>query len=136
MPSNRPRSSEDLPADPADLLPSDSALELTEYIEMYAAIGHRTRYEILYRLVHNGDRSLSELAEELPEESNTLREQLDQLLDAGLIQRRQQTEKGDSMVSTYYRPTIFGEVVLTEGVDELIRGEQEFPEMYDSSFLS
>jgi hypothetical protein len=28
---------------------------------------------------------------------------------------------------------VFGEVTLTEGVDELIRGEQEFKQMYDSS---
>jgi hypothetical protein len=29
--------------------------------------------------------------------------------------------------------TVFGEVTLTEGVDELIRGEQEFEALYDSS---
>ena len=40
---------EDLPADPAELLPDNSALSLDEYLEMYAAVGHRTRYEILYR---------------------------------------------------------------------------------------
>jgi hypothetical protein len=28
---------------------------------------------------------------------------------------------------------VFGEVTLTEGVDELIRGERAFEEMYDSS---
>jgi len=28
---------------------------------------------------------------------------------------------------------VFGEVTLTDGVDELIRGEQAFEAMYDSS---
>lgn len=136
MSSDRPRGSEDYPANPADLLPSNSVLELDEYIEMYALIGHRTRYEILYRLVHNGDMSFSDFAEELPEDSKTLRNQLDQLLDAGLIQRRQRTEKGDTAVFTYYRATIFGEVALAEDVDKLTLSEQEFPAMYDSSVQS
>lgn len=35
-----------MPADPEDLLPADSILTLDEYLEMYAAMGHRTRYEI------------------------------------------------------------------------------------------
>jgi len=31
---------------------------------MHAAVGHRTRYEILYRLVHGGDMSPKELERE------------------------------------------------------------------------
>jgi len=34
---------------------------------------------------------------------------------------------------TYYRATVFGEVTLTKGVDELIRGEEDFETMYNSS---
>ena len=45
------------PEDPEDLLPEDSVLGLVEYVEMHAAVGHRTRYEILYRLIHSGDMS-------------------------------------------------------------------------------
>ena len=43
------------PEDPEDLLPEESVLSLEEYLAMHAAVGHRTRYEILYRLVHGGD---------------------------------------------------------------------------------
>ncbi|SFP21623.1 hypothetical protein SAMN05216277_10246 [Halolamina pelagica] len=42
---------------PEDLLPPDSVLSLDEYLAMYAAVGHRTRYGILYRLVHTGETS-------------------------------------------------------------------------------
>jgi hypothetical protein len=47
----------DAPEDPEDLLPEESVLSLDEYLAMHAAVGHRTRYEILYRLVHSGERS-------------------------------------------------------------------------------
>lgn len=121
------------PDDPEDLLPEDSILSLDEYLEMHAAIGHRTRYEILYRLVHGGDRSPKELEEVLGVDDSTLHYHLNELVDVGLIEKRQRTERGQDGLYTYYRATVFGEVTLTEGVDELIRGEQEFEEMYDSS---
>ncbi|MFA1611924.1 hypothetical protein [Halobellus rubicundus] len=34
---------------------------------------------------------------------------------------------------TYYRVIAFGEVTLTDGVEERIRGEQELASLYDSS---
>jgi hypothetical protein len=49
------------------------------------------------------------------------------------VEKRQRTERGRDGLYTYYRATVFGAVTLTEGVDELIRGEQEFESMYDSS---
>lgn len=52
-----------VPEDPEDLLPEESVLSLDEYLAMHAAVGHRTRYEILYRLVHTGDMSPKELEE-------------------------------------------------------------------------
>lgn len=123
----------DIPDDPEDLLPDDSVLTLEEYLEMHAAVGHRTRYEILYRLVHGGDMSPKELEEAMNIDDSTLHYHLNKLLDVSLVEKRQRTERGQDGLYTYYRATIFGEVTLTEGVDELIRGEQEFREMYDSS---
>jgi ArsR family transcriptional regulator len=121
------------PPDPADLLPEDSALSLDEYLEMHAAVGHRTRYEIVYRLVHGDEASPTELADALGVEDNTLHYHLNELVDVGLVEKRKRTERGQDGLSTYYRATVFGEVTLTEGVDELLRGEQAFAEMYDSS---
>jgi hypothetical protein len=40
---------------------------------------------------------------------------------------------GRGGLDTYYQATVFGEVTLTEGVDELVRGEHAFDEPYDSS---
>ncbi|GAB7017325.1 hypothetical protein JCM18750_01860 [Halostagnicola bangensis] len=54
--SKRP-TEEKTPEDPEDLLPEQSVLTLEEYVQMHAAVGHRTRYEICYRLVHGGDMS-------------------------------------------------------------------------------
>ena len=61
-----------VPEDPADLLPDDSVLTLDEYLAMHAAVGHRTRYEILYRLVHGGDMSPKELEDVLDIDDSTL----------------------------------------------------------------
>ena len=122
-----------IPEDPADLLPEDSVLTLDEYLAMHAAVGHRTRYEILYRLVHSGDMSPKELEDTLDIDDSTLHYHLNKLVDVGLVEKRQRTERGQDGLYTYYRATVFGEVTLTEGVDELIRGEHEFEGMYDSS---
>jgi ArsR family transcriptional regulator, arsenate/arsenite/antimonite-responsive transcriptional repressor len=123
----------ELPDDPEKLLPNDSILSLDEYLEMHAAVGHRTRYEILYRLVHGGEMSPKELEEAMEIDDSTLHYHLNKLLDVSLVEKRQRTERGQDGLYTYYRATIFGKVTLTEGVDELIRGEQAFEEMYDSS---
>ena len=121
------------PESPEDLLPDDSILTLEEYLAMHAAVGHRTRYEILYRLVHSGKMSPKELEEAIDIDDSTLHYHLNKLVDVGLVEKRQRTDKGQDGLYTYYRATVFGEVTLSEGVDELIRGEQEFKEMYDSS---
>ena len=123
----------DAPDDPADLLPGERILTLDEYLDMHAAVGHRTRYEILYRLVHSGEMSPTELETALDIDDSTLHYHLNRLVDVGLVEKRQRTERGQDGLYTYYRATVFGEVTLTDGVDELIRVEQTFEEMYDSS---
>jgi DNA-binding transcriptional ArsR family regulator len=134
MTTNRPHAvGGGVPEDPEDLLPDDSVLSLDEYLAMHAAVGHRTRYEILYRLVHSGDMSPTGLEEAIDIDDSTLHYHLNKLVDVGLVEKRQRTERGQDGLSTYNRATVFGEVTLTEGVDELIRGEQEFEAMYDSS---
>ena len=122
-----------VPEDPEDLLPEDSVLSLDEYLAMHAAVGHRTRYEILYRLVHSGDMSPKDLEAAIGIDDSTLHYHLNKLVDVGLVEKRQRTERGQDGLYTYYRATVFGEVTLTEGVDEWTRGEQAFEAMYDSS---
>jgi ArsR family transcriptional regulator len=114
-------------------IPTESVLSLDEYLDMHAAVGHRTRYEILYRLVHGDDASPTELADALGVEDNTLHYHLNKLLDVGLVEKRQRTERDRDGLDTYYRATVFSEVTLSEGVDELVRGEHAFGDMYDSS---
>jgi len=123
----------DVPADPGDLLPEDSVLTLEEYLDMHASVGHRTRYEILYRLVHGGEMSPKELEAALDVDDSTFHYHLNELLDVGLVEKRQRTERGQDGLYTYYRATVFGEVTLTDGVEAFIRGEREFDAMYDSS---
>ncbi|MCH7660491.1 MAG: winged helix-turn-helix transcriptional regulator [Euryarchaeota archaeon] len=124
---------EEWPDDPENLLPEDSVLSLGEYLAMHAAVGQRTRYEVLYRLVHDGEMSPKELEEAIDIDDSTLHYHLNKLVDVGLVEKRKRTERGQDGLYTYYRATVFGEVTLTEGVDELIRGEHEFEGMYDSS---
>ena len=123
----------EFPEDPDDLLPEESVLSLDEYLDMHAAVGHRTRYEILYRLVHGDEMSPTELEDALDIDDSTLHYHLNKLVDVGLVEKRQRTERGQDGLYTYYRATVFGEVTLTAGIDELIRGEQTFEAMYDSS---
>ena len=134
MATDQTRSVEgEFPEDPADLLPEESVLSLDEYLAMHAAVGHRTRYEILYRVVHSGAMSPKELEDALEINDSTLHYHLNKLVDVGLAEKRQHTERGQDGLYTYYRATVFGEVTLSDGVDELVRGEQAFEEMYDSS---
>jgi len=121
------------PENPEDLLPEDSVLSLDEYLAMHAAVGHKTRYEILYRLVHTGDLSPKELEEMIEVDDSTLHYHLNELVDVGLVEKRKRTERGQDGTYTYYRATVFGEVTLTDGVDVLIGSEQAFEAMYDSS---
>lgn len=123
----------DLPDDPADLLPEESVLSLDEYLAMHAAVGHRTRYEILYRLVHSGEMSPTELEAAMDIDDSTLHYHLNKLVEVGLLEKRQRTERGQDGLYTYYRATVYGEVTLTDGVDELIRGEEAFKQLYDST---
>ncbi len=122
-----------MPADPAELLPAESVLSLEEYLEMHAAVGHRTRYEILYRLVHSGEMSPTELEAVLEVDDSTLQYHLNKLVSVGLAEKRKRTDRGQDGLYTYYRATVYGTVTLTEGVDDLIQGEQAFESMYDSA---
>lgn len=133
MAIDQPPAGDDPPEDLADLLPEDSILDLDEYLAMHAAVGNRTRYEICYRLVHSGEMSPTELDEAMSVDDSTLHYHLNRLVDVGLIEKRQRTERGQDGLHTFYRATVFGEVVLTDGVDELLGGEHAFEGMYDSS---
>ena len=123
----------DAPEDPEDLLPEESVLSLDEYLAMHAAVGHRTRYEILYRLLHTGEMSPTELDDALEIDDSTLHYHINELVDVGLVEKRKRTERGHDGLYTYYRATVFGDVTLTDGVDALISGERAFEGMYDSS---
>ena len=123
----------DAPEDPEDLLPEESILSLDEYLAMHAAVGHRTRYEILYRLVHRGEMSPTELDDALEIDDSTLHYHLNELVDVGLVEKRKRTDRGQDGLYTYYRATVFGDVTLTDGVDALISGERAFEGMYDSA---
>lgn len=124
------------PEDPEDLLPEDSVLSLDDYLAMHAAVGNRTRYEICYRLVNGGAMSPTELEAVMTIDDSTLHYHLNELVDVGLIEKRQRTERGQDGLSTYYRATVFGEVTLTDGVNDLIRGEQAFDTLYNSASAS
>jgi len=76
----------EFPEDPEELLPEESVLSLDEYLAMHAAVGHRTRYEILYRLVHGGDMSPKELEGVIGIDDSTLHYHLNKLVDVGLVE--------------------------------------------------
>ncbi|WP_255171340.1 winged helix-turn-helix domain-containing protein [Natrononativus amylolyticus] len=122
----------DAPEDPADLLPDSSVLSLEEYLEMQAAIGNRTRFEIVYRLSHAAELTPTELEAAMEVDDSTLHYHLNKLRDVGLIEKRARTERDSDGLYTYYRATVLGDVILEHGLEELLRREWAFEEAYDS----
>ncbi|MGB9958310.1 ArsR/SmtB family transcription factor [Haloferax prahovense] len=132
MATNNPVDSDGLPEDPAELLPPTSVLTLDEYLDMQAAIGDRTRFTLLYRLVHFGERSPKALGEALGVQANTLHYHLSKLVDAGLVEKRKRTTADDEGLFSYYRATSLGSDILEHGVEELIRRERDYRDAYAS----
>lgn len=123
----------DVPDDPADLLPEQSVLTLEEYLAMQQAVGDRTRFEIVYRLTHGGDMSPTQLDDLMDIDDSTLHYHLNRPVEVGLVEKRKRTERDEKGVSTYYRVTALGEVILEHGVEELLRREWDFQTADDSS---
>jgi DNA-binding transcriptional ArsR family regulator len=121
------------PENPEDLLPEDSILSLDEYLAMQQSIGNRTRFEIVYRLVHGGSMSPAELNEVIPIDDSTLHYHLNKLVDIGLVERRKRTERTSEGLYTYYQATILAETILEHGVEELLRREWDFKEAYSTT---
>lgn len=132
MATNSPADADGLPEDPAELLPPTSVLTLDEYLDMQATIGDRTRFTLLYRLVHVGEQSPKALEEALDVRANTLHYHLRKLVDVGLVEKRKRTQADEDGLFSYYRATSLGADILEYGVEELIRRERDYRDAYAS----
>jgi len=115
---------------PDPLLPDESGLTLEEYLAMQQAIGHPTRFRILRTLVANDELSATDLKTAVDVESHNFRYHLDELVDVGLVDKRQRRTADSQGFYTYYRPTAMGRGILEHGVEELMRREREFDDTY------
>ena len=115
---------------PEPPLPEDSGLTLEEYLAMQQAIGHPTRFRLLRVLVANDDLSASELKTAVDVEASNFHYHLDELVDVGLVDKRQRRTADSQGFYTYYRPTGMGRGILEHGIEELMRREQEFNDAY------
>jgi ArsR family transcriptional regulator len=111
-------------------LPEDSGLTLEDYLAMQQAIGHPTRYQLLRVLVANGELSAKAFKDAVTVESHNFHYHLDELVDVGLIDKRQRRTPDSQGFYTYYRPTAMGSVILDHGVEELMRRERAFNDAY------
>lgn len=121
------------PADvrqPDPPLPEDSGLTLEEYLAMQQAIGHPTRYQTLRTLVANDELSASDLKAAVNVKSHNFHYHVNELVDVGLVDKRQRRTADSQGFYTYYRPTAMGRTILEHGVDELMRREHEFNDAY------
>lgn len=123
-------SSDDDPVDAADLLPEDSVLSFEEYMAMQRAIGEGTRYRVLHSLANSGETSPKELKAALDLTGNTLHHHLNTLVDVGLVEKRARKEADSRGRFTYYRATAFGADILKHGVEELMRNERPYRDVY------
>lgn len=110
--------------------PTDSVLDLEEYLAMQRAIGEKTRYRVLAELLREGELSASDIAERLDVPSNRLHYHLDELVDVGLVANRKRRERDSDGLYSYYVATALGEAIMTRGVSELIAEEAELLERY------
>jgi len=124
------KESEDVPVDPAELLPEDSVLSFEEYLEMQRAIGEKTRYRILHVLRNHGEKSPKELTATLGLAGNALHHHLNTLVDVGLVEKRARKEADSRGLYTYYRATAIGEGILEHGLETVMRKEHEYRERY------
>lgn len=115
---------------PEPPLPEESGLTLEEYLAMQQAIGHPTRFRILRTLVANDELSAADLRAVVDVESHNFHYHLNELVDVGLIDKRQRRTADSQGFYTYYRPTAMGRGILEHGVEELMRREREFDEAY------
>ena len=115
---------------PEPPLPEDSGLTLKEYLAMQQAISHQTRFRILRTLVANDELSAADLKDAVDVESHNFHYHLDELVDVGLVDKRQRRTADSQGFYTYYRPTAMGGGILEHGVEELMRREHEFNETY------
>ena len=115
---------------PEPPLPDESGLTLAEYLAMQQAIGHPTRFRILRTLVANDEVSATDLKAAVDVESHNFHYHLDELVDVGLVDKRQRRTADSRGFYTYYRPTAMGRDILNHGVEELMRREREFDDAY------
>jgi DNA-binding MarR family transcriptional regulator len=111
-------------------LPEDSGLTLEEYLAMQQAIGHPTRFRTLRTLVTNDELSAADLKAAVDIASHNFHYHLDELVDVGLVDKRQRRTADSQGFYTYYRPTAMGRGILEHGVEELMRREREFTDAY------
>ena len=126
--SNRHSTTEVRQPDPP--LPEESGLTLEEYLAMQQAISHLTRFRILRTLVANDELSAADLKAAVDVESHNFHYHLNELVDVGLVDKRQRRTADSQGFYTYYRPTAMGRGILEHGVEELMRREREFNETY------
>ena len=115
---------------PEPPLPDESGLTLAEYLAMQQAIGHPTRFRILRTLVANDEVSATDLKAAVDVESHNFHYHLDELVDVGLVDKRQRRTADSRGFYTYYRPTAMGRDILNHGVEELMRRERESDDAY------
>ena len=115
---------------PEPLLPENSGLTLGSYLAMQQAIGHPTRFQILRTVVANDELSATDLKAAVDVESHNFHYHLDELVDVGLVDKRQRRTADSQGFYTYYRPTAMGRGILSDGVEKLLRREHEFNETY------
>jgi DNA-binding transcriptional ArsR family regulator len=115
---------------PEPPLPEESGLTLEEYLAMQQAIGHPTRFRILRTLLANDELSAADLKAAVDIESHNFHYHLAELVDVGLVDKRQRRTADSQGFYTYYRPTAMGRDILEYGVEELMRREREFNDAY------
>lgn len=116
--------------DAKGILPPDPLLGLDKYLAMVRALGDQTNLNIVVTL-SNSELTDDELAESLAASKEDLAPSLSELVDVGLIAKRARND--GSSIHRYYRCTIFAEVLLQDGIQELFTREWEMRDAYNGS---
>ena len=93
---------------------------------MQRAISDETRFRILRLLCHTGELSATELADTLDLRGNKLHYHLDELVETGLVRKRNESTADADGLYTSYTASSIGDGILDHGISEVMARDSEF----------
>ncbi len=118
---------------PTTVVPENSFLDLEDHLQLFNLVSSEFRFELIGRLVAEGETSISDLASEVERDESTVHYHLKKLVEAGLVRNRRQKRTGSKESYSHYEATALGKRLFTAITDFIVGdGSSESLSMDDS----